>query len=204
MRDRCNNICATARVEYKPGEETQTLNTETLLWTAGVAAHPLVRSLPIAKANRDRFGPPKVRSTLQLLDYPEVFAGGDCTTEEDNVLPPLAQVAYQEGAAIADNLVALSEGKDLKAAHVKLRGALLKLGLFDSAANLFGRFEVSGEIGHLVRQGTYLQLLPTLVHNLKASAECLFDEIFERYSSPISTGSRSFRTNLALLNHEGR
>lgn len=183
------------RIEYKDGDEIETLDTETLLWTAGVCAHPLIRSLPIEKAKCDRFGRPKVLPTLQLPDYPEVFAGGDCAAEEGNILPPLAQVAYQEGGAIARNLKALCEGKELIPSEVNLRGSLLKLGLNDSAANLFGRFEVSGKIGHWVRHGTYLQLLPTPVHNLKASAEWSIDEIFERYSSPVGAGGSSEQTH---------
>lgn len=39
---------------------------------------------------------------------------------------------------------------------------MLKLGLRDSAANLFDRYQVSGKAGHSIRQATYLELLTPL------------------------------------------
>jgi NADH dehydrogenase len=48
-------------------------------------------------------------------------------------------------------------------------------------ANIFNTLEIDGEAGHLIRQGTYLELLPTPIHNFKATTEWLKDEIIERY-----------------------
>ncbi|MEH1833759.1 MAG: hypothetical protein V7L29_17225 [Nostoc sp.] len=72
-------------------------------------------------------------------------------------------------------------GYGLKPAKVNLRGTLLKLGLDESVANIFNEFEIDGEAGHLIRQGTYLELLPTPLHNFKATTEWLKDEVFERH-----------------------
>jgi len=119
--------------------------------------------------------------TLQLLDFPDVFAGGDCIAIKDNSLPPTAQVAYQQGAAIAHNLKAMALGHELTPAEVNLRGTLLKLGIDNSVANIFDRFQVAGEIGHLIRQGTYLELLPTPVHDFKVTTQWLEDEIFHQH-----------------------
>ncbi|MEQ9481218.1 hypothetical protein [Coleofasciculus sp. F4-SAH-05] len=66
---------------------------------------------------------------------------------------------------------------------MNIRGTLLKLGISNGAANLFEEFEVTGEMGHLIRQGTYLELLPTPARNLKITAQWLQDEIFHRYLS---------------------
>jgi demethylphylloquinone reductase len=57
-------------------------------------------------------------------------------------LPATAQVAYQQGAAIAHNLQALTEDRSLFPVDIKLRGTLLKLGLDDSVADLFNRYQV--------------------------------------------------------------
>ncbi len=115
---------------------------------------------------------------MQLPDFPEVFAGGDCAVQ-DRSLPATDQVAYQQGAAIAHNLKAIALGNDLKPATVNLRGTLLKLGLEDAAANIFDLLEIDGEIGHLIRQGTYLEMLPTPIHNFKATSEWIKEEIFD-------------------------
>lgn len=45
---------------------------------------------------------------------------------------------------------------------------------------------MSGRVGHLIRQGAYLELLPTPIHDIKATAEWLTDEVFNRYSLPTS------------------
>ncbi|HEY9639426.1 MAG TPA: NAD(P)/FAD-dependent oxidoreductase, partial [Coleofasciculaceae cyanobacterium] len=177
------------RIEYQQNGSTQTLAAGTIIWTTGTNTHPLIKSLPITDQHRDQHGRLVVTPTLQLPDFPEVFAGGDCAVDvqplpgqdeyehpqpqadqstsvevhhpEAKPLPPTAQVAYQQGYAIAANLRALSLGYDMKPAQVNLRGTLLKLGLENSVANIFNKFEVTGEAGHLIRQGTYLELLPT-------------------------------------------
>lgn len=187
-------------VEFKRGEEHGSLQTATCIWTAGSATHPLIRELSIPPEHRDGRERLRVTSTLQLPDFPEVFAGGDCTVQlqaeahtnllpwlhgsdpaqaEPKPLPPTAQVAYQQGAAIARNLKAIMDGGSPQPAHIGMRGSLLKLGLQDGVANLFGRYEVSGKVGHLIRQGAYLELLPTPAHNFKATIEWLTDEVFD-------------------------
>ena len=184
----------------------------TVVWTAGTNTHPLIKSLPIPDENRDQHGRLHVTSTLQLPDFPEVFAGGDCAIELQSAsanrdeyehpqlqhdqstsveehhrnakpLPPTAQVAYQQGATIAHNLKALAMSEELKPTQVNLRGTLLKLGIGNSVANIFNSVEITGELGHLIRQGTYLELLPTPIHNFKATTEWLKDEVFQRYAN---------------------
>lgn len=165
------------QITLKTPEGPEELAAATLLWTAGAKVHPLVKELAIPAEKRDRGGRLKVTPTLQLLDYPDVFIGGDCAATEPS-FPPLAQVAYQQGQTIAKNLVALANGTELEAAQVALRGSLLKLGLGKSAANLFDRLAITGKPGYLIRLGTYLTLLPTPGHNLKALGGWMFDEIY--------------------------
>ncbi|MEH2281708.1 MAG: NAD(P)/FAD-dependent oxidoreductase [Nostoc sp.] len=177
-------------IEYKHNEQIETLPTNTTIWTAGTSIHPLIKDLPISEEHRDRHNRPLVTPTMQLLDFPEVFAGGDCVAVQDNSLPPTAQVAYQQGANIARNLKALVLDEDLKPVKVNIRGTLLKLGLNDAAANLLNVFEVTGESAHLIRQGTYLTLLPTPIHDFKAASEWLDEEIFHYHLDPKDVGKK--------------
>jgi NADH dehydrogenase FAD-containing subunit len=170
-------------LQYQQQGEQQMLTTATIVWTAGTAVNPLLKDLAIPDELRDRAGRLRVTPTLQVPGFPEVFVGGDNSTLS-MMLPATAQVAYQQGAAIAHNLMALVQGKPLKPAKVALRGTLMKLGLGDSAANLFDRFIIMGRSGHLIRQGTYLELLPTPVHNFKTTVDWLTDEIFSRHGQP--------------------
>ncbi len=175
-------------VEYKQNDKQEKLLAATTIWTTGTNTHPLIKNLDITKEHRDKHERLQVTPTLQLLDFPEVFAGGDCAAMQGSSLPPTAQVAYQQGAAIAHNLKALVMGEELKPAEVNLLGTLLKLGIENSAASLFNRFEVTGEAGNVIRQGRYLELLPTPIHNFKATTEWLNEEIFNHHLNPVKTG----------------
>lgn len=169
------------KVEFQRHNQTETQRAATIIWTTGTATHPLIQALPISQENRDKQGRLKVTPTLQLPEFPEVFAGGDCTVDTSNPLPATAQVAYQQAAMIARNLKAISEGKSPSPASVHLRGTMMKLGLDESVAEIFDRFEVKGKAGHLIRQGVYLEMLPTPVRNFKATTEWLTDEIFQKF-----------------------
>lgn len=175
-------------LEYQPADsaETKKLLTQTTIWTAGTAVNPLIQSLKsqIQADHLDKHGLPLVSSTLQLLDFPEVFAAGDCANMQPQPLPALAQVAYQQGARIAHNLIALAKGASLRPAHVSLRGTLMKLGLNNGVANLFDKVQVTGKPGDLIRNATYLEMLPTPLHDFKATTEWLKEETFHRYHRP--------------------
>ena len=119
--------------------------------------------------------------TLQLPDYPEVFAAGDSAFDPDNRQPSTAQVAYQQGSAIANNIMTLAGGKSPQPAAVSLRGTLMKLGMGESAAEIFDKVEVTGKAGHLIREATYLSMLPLPGYKIKSGAQWLTEEIFERF-----------------------
>ncbi|MBE9078002.1 NAD(P)/FAD-dependent oxidoreductase [Romeria aff. gracilis LEGE 07310] len=175
-------------VDYQQAGQTATIPAATAVWTAGTAAHPLVKDLPIAEQHRDRKGRLIVTPTMQLPEFPEVFAGGDCATVEGESLPPTAQVAHQQGLAIAQNLQALVEGRQLQPADAAIRGTLMKLGLEAAAANIDDRVEVDGEIAHLIRQATYLSRLPSPIHNLQAEMKWFNDAVVDRYLEPQDPG----------------
>jgi demethylphylloquinone reductase len=78
-----------------PRQRTYSLRAGTIAWTAGTAPHPLMMELPIQPTHRDRRGRLLVKPTLQLPDFPEVFAAGDCATDPADPQPSTAQVAYQ-------------------------------------------------------------------------------------------------------------
>ena len=120
-----------------------------------------------------------ITPTCQLPEYPEVFAGGDCSVNPEDPKPALAQVAYQQAKAIATNIKALCEGKEVQPAKVSLRGTLLKLGMGESVAEIYDHFEVKGKAGHLIRQATYLEILLIPLRSFKATAEWLTEGIFQ-------------------------
>ena len=175
-------------LEYQPAgsPEVQTLLTQTTIWTAGTAVNPLIQSLAsqIPADHLDKHGLPLVTPTLQLLDFPNVFAAGDCANVQSEPQPALAQVAYQQGASVAHNLIALAKGAFPRPAQVNLRGTLMKLGMGNGMANLFGKVQITGQPADLIRSVTYLELLPTPLHDFKATTDWLQEETFHRYHRP--------------------
>ncbi|GAB4544634.1 MAG: NAD(P)/FAD-dependent oxidoreductase [Pleurocapsa sp.] len=187
------------KYQGKDKDEVETIFSKTTIWTAGTANNPLIESLgQIKPENKDKHGLPIVTSTLQLPDFPEVFAAGDCAVVKEHPYPPVAQIAYQQGAGIADNLVALSGGEEPHPVKATMRGTLMKLGLNNGVANLFEKMQVKGMTGDLIRNATYLELLPTPVHNFKATTNWLTDEIFHRHHPPqTNTTSKKQSNSLA-------
>jgi NADH dehydrogenase FAD-containing subunit len=196
------------QLHYKTKDRTheisQSLMSATTIWTAGTAPNPLIAALLLPKNCLNKQGQILVTPTLQIPSFPEVFAAGDCVTVQSQFFPPIAQVAYQQGAGIADNLVALSQQKLPKPVPVSLRGTLMKLGIGNGIANLFNKVQIKGKTGDLIRNATYLEMLPSPIHNFKAVTEWLRDDIFEEHTSaktiasPFDKPKQSSRTVVRL------
>jgi demethylphylloquinone reductase len=168
-------------VEYSKNDRSEMLPAATVVWTGGTEPHPLLKTLPVASENRNKRGQLQVTPSLQLPEFSEVFVGGDCSYVSDAPQPPTAQVAYQQGKAIAYNLAAMAAGHSTMPARVNLRGTLMKLGIDEGVANIGDRVELKGELGHLIRQATYLELLPKPFYNFKTTAEWFADELLQRH-----------------------
>jgi NADH dehydrogenase len=80
------------------------LEAQTILWAAGVAASPVASGLGIPL---DRAGRVPAEPTLAVPGHPDVFVAGDiCALSQDGrPLPGVAQVAKQQGAHAARNIV---------------------------------------------------------------------------------------------------
>ncbi|MGA8747118.1 MAG: NAD(P)/FAD-dependent oxidoreductase [Solirubrobacterales bacterium] len=82
------------------------LPTRTVVWTAGVAAHPSLRELRIPLDERGRV---PVDEFLKVRGMDSVWAIGDCAAAPDprgGICPPTAQHAVREGPAAARNIAA--------------------------------------------------------------------------------------------------
>src|SRR5436190_761638 len=80
------------------------ISAQTILWAAGVAASPLAASLGVPL---DRAGRVAAEPTLTVAGHPDIFVAGDiCAFLQDGQqLPGVAQVAKQQGAHAAGNVL---------------------------------------------------------------------------------------------------
>jgi NADH:ubiquinone reductase (H+-translocating) len=121
---------------------SQHVAAKTVLWAAGVQASPLARSLGVPL---DRAGRVLAERTLAAPGRPGVFVIGDvCAFEQDGaMLPGVAQVAKQEGAHAAANILRAIAGKPLLPFRYRDYGTMATIGR-GSAVAVVGPLKASG------------------------------------------------------------
>ena len=92
------------------GDAGERIEAQTVLWAAGVAASPLGASLGVPL---DQVGRVLAEPTLGVPGLPGVFVAGDicALTQDGRPLPGVAQVAMQEGAHAARNVLRAIAGE---------------------------------------------------------------------------------------------
>jgi NADH dehydrogenase len=121
------------------------------VWAGGVKAPELVvgSGLPIGHNGRV-----KVDQYLRVLNHPEVYVAGDLASVVDlrtgHVLPPLAQVALEEGETVARNLDAELEDRPLEAFTFHDKGFVVSVGTRRGVADIAG-ITSGGRLAHLLK-----------------------------------------------------
>jgi NADH:ubiquinone reductase (H+-translocating) len=121
------------------------------VWAGGVKAPELVvgSGLPIGHNGRV-----KVDRYLRVLDHPEIYVAGDLASVVDprtgHVLPPLAQVALEEGETVARNLDAELEGRPLEEFTFHDKGFVVSVGTRRGVADIAG-ITSGGRLAHLLK-----------------------------------------------------
>jgi NADH:ubiquinone reductase (H+-translocating) len=125
-----------------PTATGERVEARTVLWAAGVAAAPIARSLGVPL---DRQGRVLVEPTLAIPGHEEVFVVGDmCALAQDGrMLPGVAQVAKQQGAHAARNIMRAIRGEALAPFRYRDYGSLATIGRGSAVADL-GRIRLSG------------------------------------------------------------
>jgi NADH dehydrogenase len=148
--------------------QLDTLPVDIVLWTVGNQVSPLVENLDFAKNKRGQI---ITNSTLQVREYPEIFALGDlaeCQDAEGKQVPATAQVAIQQADYTAWNIWASLTGRPLLQFRYFPLGEMMTLGTDNATLTGLG-IELDGPLAHLVRRLAYLYRLPTLEHQIKVA-----------------------------------
>jgi NADH:quinone reductase (non-electrogenic) len=127
----------------------ESIRARTVLWTAGVAAAPLTRTLD---APRDRTGRVLVESDLSIPGHSEVFAIGDMCAflhQTGRPLPGVAQVALQQGRVAADNVLRRLRDRPTLPFRYRDKGNMATIGRAAAVA-VMGRWQFSGLVAWLV------------------------------------------------------
>jgi NADH dehydrogenase len=127
---------------------SETLDAETIIWAAGVAASPLGASLGVPC---DRAGRVLIEPDLTIPGHRDVFVIGDLALLKDaggKPLPGVAQVAIQMGRHAARNVRRAIEQQPYRAFEYKDLGNMATIGRASAVAD-FGWLTLKGYIGWL-------------------------------------------------------
>jgi NADH dehydrogenase len=147
---------------------------DTLVWTAGVKAHPLLAAsdLPVDEKGRLR-----CRANLTVEGVDGVFSAGDCAAVPDlskddpNALcGPSAQHAVRQAAVLGTNLARALTGEQLRDYKHAYAGSVASLGLYRGVAELYG-VKVRGIIAWFIHRTYHLSRVPTLNRKVRVLAD---------------------------------
>ncbi|MER7844494.1 NAD(P)/FAD-dependent oxidoreductase [Kitasatospora sp. NPDC096077] len=148
----------------------------TLIWTAGVAASPLIGTLD-AETVRGRIA---VTAEMRVPQLEGVFALGDAAAVPDlakgdgAVCPPTAQHSARQGRAVADNVIASLRSQPLEPYYHKDLGLVVDLGGKDAVSKPLG-IELRGVPAQLVARGYHIMAMRTNVAKFRVGANWLLN-----------------------------
>lgn len=160
------------------------LATRTACWCAGVAASPLLAKTGLAL---DRAGRVAVGPDCRVPGHSHVFVLGDAATfpgKDGRPLPPLGQVAFQQGAQTGKNLVRLLRGEATRPFRYFDFGQLVSVGHQFAAVRLLG-VRLSGFVAWVVWRTLYLSKLVGFGNQVRVVLDWSLDLFVERSSSQI-------------------
>ncbi len=163
------------RVTFTDG---RVVPTRTLIWTAGVAASPLIATLD-AETARGRL---VVTPQMSVPGLSGVFAPGDAAAVpdlakgDDAICPPTAQHSMRQGRALADNILATIRGEQPKPYVHKDLGLVVDLGGTDAVSKPLG-IELHGLPAQAVARGYHWSALRTNVAKTRVLTNWLLNAI---------------------------
>ncbi len=132
-------------------EDGELVDGGVFVWAGGVKAPEIVVDAGLPTGYNGRV---KVDEHLRVLDRPEIYVAGDLASVVDprsgHVLPPLAQVALEEGETVARNLDAELEGRPLESFTFHDKGFVVSVGTSRGVADIAG-ITTGGRLAHVLK-----------------------------------------------------
>lgn len=159
---------------------------DTLVWTAGVKANPVVADMGIP---RDDTGRVQANEFLQVVDddgrpLPGVWAAGDVAAVPDLTHPgqicgPTAQHAVRQAKRMAKNIAATLTGAPLVAYRHKNMGTVAGLGLYKGVAAVFG-LKLKGPLAWFMHRSYHMWAMPTINRKIHVILDWTMALLFRR------------------------
>jgi NADH dehydrogenase len=158
------------------------IETDTVVWTAGVTPNPVLRELNLPL---DRRGRVRVDETLRVAGTSHVWAVGDCAAVPNEATgetdPATCQHALRQARRLAANLRGTP-----RAYRYRTRGQMATLGKRHGVA-LLGRVRVNGLLGWHIARAYHLLQLPFFSRRLRVLADWTTSAMFRRDVAELSS-----------------
>ena len=132
------------------------ITAQTLVWAAGVRAHPLATTLGVELGRGGRI---VVDADLSVPSHPEIFAIGDIATDRDQPLPQVAQPAIQGGKHVARQIANRLAGRPTETFRYVDKGSMATIGRHRAVADFPGGQRLSGFVGWVAWLGLHIVYL---------------------------------------------
>lgn len=157
----------------------QTIAAHTLIWSAGIAAPPLLKTLDLTK---NAHGYLDCDRDCRVKGRANIWGIGDCASNPDptgSAYPPTAQHALREGLQAADNLIALLSGRVTRPLHYHTKGTMAPLGGRQAIADVWG-MHLTGWPAWFLWRTVYLGLMPGWGRRVRVAMDWTADFFFRR------------------------
>ena len=172
------------RVELSTGEA---IPARTVVWTAGVIAHPSLRSMQLPLDERGRV---TVDDHLAVDGLDGVFAAGDgaaVPSPDGGLCPPTAQHAIRQARVAARNMAAnLGVGRPEAFAY-RSRGSFVNLGRWKAVASIPGGITLSGFPAWWAARTYHVSQIPGPARRLRAVADWTVGLPFRRDTAEVGS-----------------
>lgn len=167
--------CVDGKVELSDGERFEA---DTIVWTAGVRAHPMLEATDLPRDDRGRV---TCLPTLQVVDgdrpFPGAWSAGDCAAvpdltsdEPDALCSPSAQHAVRQAVRLADNVVATLRGRPPVPYRHRHAGSVASLGLHKGVAHVY-RIKLRGWPAWFLHRTYHMTRIPSLDRKVRVLAD---------------------------------
>lgn len=147
---------------------------DVFLWTGGLTAHDFEYDGELRRGERDAF---RVRSTLESIDFDDVFVVGDAAYVEDvsgKKAPATAWAAKDEARIAARNIKRKIKGQELETFRLRRPGTLVSVGR-DAVGEINGRV-VTGLAAKTMKRGAAVRHISS-VGGTSRGIESAFEDL---------------------------
>lgn len=171
--------CVGGRIVLSDGDE---FDAETLVWTAGVKANPMLARTDLPLDERGRLS---CRPDLRVEGVDGAWSAGDCAAVPDLTGPagattsPSAQHAVRQAKTLGDNIALVLHGREPRAYAHKHAGSVASLGMYKGVAQVYG-VKLRGFPAWFMHRTYHVSRMPTFNRKVRVVLDWTLALFFRR------------------------